>query len=297
MSTANSTQSQLLRLSQGHLNLLESCPRKFQHTYLEQLRPPVKPENEEKLLQGSRFHLLMQQREMGLKIEKFLEVDDDDQNNENKLQLQSWMKSFANAAPEILTLTSDKETFRVSEHYRTLQVQNYLLAAIYDLLIADKEQAQILDWKTYPKPANKRKLQYNWQTRLYLYVLAETSNYPPENISMTYWFVQSESKPHSIKINYNSLQHQKTEKKLKQHLKKLTKWLQVYQEGEQFPQVSEGSKTCNYCQYASRCQRVFVDSAEESSSQNLPRVDINLVNLANIQEVPVTEPALKKRGL
>ncbi|MEM9925282.1 MAG: PD-(D/E)XK nuclease family protein [Cyanobacteria bacterium P01_D01_bin.50] len=283
----NSNQSELLRLSQGNLNLLERCPRQFQHTYLEQLHPPIKPENEEKQLQGSRFHLLMQQREIGLKIEKLLEVDDDDRKNKNKLQLQTWMKAFADAAPEILTPESENETFRESEHYRTLQIQHYLLTAIYDLLIADKEQAQIIDWKTYPKPPNKRKLEYNWQTRLYMYVLAETSDYPPENISMTYWFVQSESKPYNIKFNYSSLQHQKIENKLNQHLKKLTKWLQAYQKGEQFPQVSEGSKTCNYCQYAYRCQRILVDSTEESSSQNLPRVDNTLVNLANIQEVPI----------
>jgi len=288
MSIANSTQSQLLRLSQGQLNLLQRCPRQFQHTYLEQLHAPQNPENEEKLLQGSRFHLLMQQREMGLKIGKFLEIDDDNDKDENKLQLQSWMKAFAKAAPDILTPTVDGETFRESEHYRTLQVQNYLLTAIYDLLIADKQQAVIVDWKTYPKPENKRKLQYNWQTRLYMYILAATSDYPPENISMTYWFVQSENKPHIIKFNYNSLQHEQTEKKLHQHLKKLTKWLQAYQQGEQFAQVSEGSKICQKCQYAYRCQRVFIAS-EQKSSQDLLGVNTSLINLANIQEVTMED--------
>ncbi len=270
-------QNQLLRLSQGQLNLLESCPRKFQNTYLEQLRPPTNPEYEEKQLLGSRFHLLMQQREMGLKIRSFLQTDS---------QLESWMRAFAITAPDILTPASDRETFRESEHLRTLQVQNYLLTAIYDLLIANKEKAEILDWKTYRQPPNKRKLQNDWQTRLYMYVLAESSDYLPENISMTYWFVQSESKPHSIKFTYSSLQHQQTETKLNRHLNKLTKWLQAYQQGEQFTQVPEGSKTCNYCQYASRCQRVSVNS-KEKSSQDLPGVNSNLVNLANIQEVPL----------
>jgi len=66
------THTQLLRLSQGHLNLLETCPRKFQHTYLEQLNSPANPEHEERQTLGSRFHLLMQQREMGLPINSFL---------------------------------------------------------------------------------------------------------------------------------------------------------------------------------------------------------------------------------
>ena len=277
-SIPNSTQNQLLRISQGQLNLLERCPRQFQHTYLEQLRPPTNPEYEEKQLLGSRFHLLMQQREIGLEIASFLQNDS---------RLQSWMKAYERSAPDILTDATENETFRESEHYRTFQVENYLLTVIYDLLIADKEKAQILDWKTYPKPQNKRKLQYDWQTRLYMYVLAETSDYPPENISMTYWFVQSESKLNSIKFSYSSLQHQQTENKLNQLLKKLTVGLQAYQQGEQFPQVSEGSKTCNYCQYAARCQRVTVKSGEKSSSQNLPGVDNILMNLDNIQEVPL----------
>ena len=120
-----------------------------------------------------------------------------------------------------------------------------------------------------------------------MYVLAETCNYQPENISMTYWFVQSESKPHNIKFSYSSSQHQQTKKKLDRHLKKLTKWLQAYQRGEQLPQVSEGSKTCIHCQYASRCQRVSANFEQKSSSQDLLGVNNSLLNLANIEEVPL----------
>jgi hypothetical protein len=54
---------------------------------------------------------------MGLPIDSFLQED---------AQLQSWMSAFADAAPEILT-SGDSDAFRESEHYRTLQVQNYLL--------------------------------------------------------------------------------------------------------------------------------------------------------------------------
>ena len=270
-----STQTQLLRLSQGQLNLLERCPRQFQHTYLEQLHSPADPEHEERQTLGSRFHLLMQQREMGLPIDTFLQEDS---------QLQSWMTAFANAAPEILTPAPGSH-FRESEHYRTLQVQDYLLAVIYDLLIADNLQAQILDWKTYPKPPNQRKLEQNWQTRLYLYVLAETSNYLPENISMTYWFVQSEGKPQSIKFSYNTLKHQQTAKRLNQLLSQLTHWLQCYYQGKPFPQEPEGSKACDYCQYTRRCNRSQATSEQISGAKSPTTVDTNLLNLASIQEV------------
>jgi predicted RecB family nuclease len=263
------TQTPLLRLSQGQLNILERCPRQFQHTYIEQLASLANPEQQEKQTLGSRFHLLMQQREMGLPIDALLEEDE---------EMQRWMAAFAQAAPEILSPDSHRQTFRESEHYRTLQVQNYLLTVVYDLLIADDWQAQIIDWKTYPKPPTKRKLQTNWQTRLYLYVLAETSEYLPENISMTYWFVQTKGQPQNIKFNYTLAQHQQTEKKLNQLLRKLTNYLADYEKDKPFPQISESSKHCDYCQYATRCQRQAVTATDFTL---LP----DLVSIDTIQEV------------
>ncbi len=263
-----------MRLSQGQLNLLERCPRQFQHSYLQQLNSPLDPQYQEGQTLGSRFHRLMQQHTMGLPIDSFLQED---------AQLQNWMTAFANVAPEILTFAANSE-FRDSEHYRTLQVQDYLLTVIYDLLIADNSRAQILDWKTTPKPPNKRKLEKNWQTRLYMYVLAETSEYPPENISMTYWFVQSEGKPQSIKFSYNTAAHEQTGKKLNQLLSKLTDWLERYQQGEQFPQVAEGNKACEYCNFTTRCDRQPASVDMMSAANPASGVD-NLLNLASIQEV------------
>ncbi|MFM7371930.1 MAG: PD-(D/E)XK nuclease family protein, partial [Sphaerospermopsis kisseleviana] len=104
-----STDSKLLRLSQGHLNLLETCPRKFQYNYLEKLTTPTDPKQEKHQIAGSRFHLLMQQREIGLPINSFLEADD---------KLKTWMKDFKETAPEILTPDINNQTFRESEHYR-----------------------------------------------------------------------------------------------------------------------------------------------------------------------------------
>jgi hypothetical protein len=262
-----STSTQI-RLSQGHLNLLAACPRKFQHTYLEQLTIPTDPQHEEYQTLGSRFHLLMQQQEMGLPINSFLQVD---------AQLQSWMAAFANVAPEILTPTNDNHAFRDSEHYRTLQIQDYLLTVIYDLLIADNQKAQILDWKTYPQPPNKSYLAKNWQTRLYMYILAETSEYLPEDISMTYWFVQAKDKPKNIQFNYNLQQHQQTEKDLNKLLNNLTQWLGEYQQNLQFPQLPEVKIACESCQYAIRCER--------QQNNQMEIISNSLPNLENIQEV------------
>ncbi|MEM7554482.1 MAG: PD-(D/E)XK nuclease family protein [Cyanobacteria bacterium P01_A01_bin.84] len=284
-----SNESQLIRISQGQLNVLERCPRQFQNTYLEQLYSPSDPEHEKRQVLGSRFHLLIQQREMGLPIDSFLKTDP---------QIQNWMKAFVNTvslAPAVgedgLQQTSsspsqqwiipklEKQTFRESEHYRTLQVQSYLLTVIYDLLIADSSQGQIIDWKTYPKPQVKQKLESNWQTRLYLYLLAETSDYLPENIFMTYWFFPKQGEAENIKFSYNHIWHQQTTKKLNQLLSQLTKYLSDYEQGVSFPQVPEGRKVCSICQYANRCGREYEKNPEVQADNN------TLINLATIEEI------------
>ena len=263
------TSTQILRLSQGHLNLLAACPRKFQHSYLEQLNTPLDPKHEEYQILGSRFHLLMQQREMGLPINNLLQADP---------QLQNWMTDVRKIAPEIFITNIDNQTFRESEHYRTLQIGDYLLTVIYDLLIADQNQAQILDWKTYPQPPKSETLAQNWQTRLYMYVMAETSNYLLDNISMTYWFVQSKGQTKKIKFLYNEKEHQKTAEELHQLLNNLTKWIKDYEYNISLPQIKESQKICESCQYAVRCQRQKIKQVNIDINQQFP-------SLENIAEV------------
>ncbi|NJR31987.1 MAG: PD-(D/E)XK nuclease family protein [Chamaesiphon sp. CSU_1_12] len=69
----------------------------------------------------------------------------------------------------------------------------------------------MIDWKTYPLPKYKKDLDLEWQTRLYLYLLAETSDYLPKQIAFTYWFIQSTPQPKSVSINYTLKQHRQTQ--------------------------------------------------------------------------------------
>lgn len=255
-----------MRLSQGHLNLLELCPRKFQHTYLEQLGSPNSPDQQERLLAGSRFHSLMQQWEMNLPIEPFLQEDP---------QLRKWFHAFIAAAPQILQIHNPM--FRESEHLRLLEFQGHILTVVYDLLILTEQEAQILDWKTYPKPS-KNDLAQSWQSRLYPFVLAETSDYAPEQISMTYWFFQAQGEAQSLKLSYSAKQHEETRQVLNRSLNQLSEWLDRYEtRGELFPQLPETASECLDCSFALRCQR----STQDAISPNA------FLNLAEIQEVPL----------
>lgn len=270
-----------IRLSQSQLNRLVACPRRFQHTDLEQLAAPSEPDQQERQNQGTRFHLLMQQWLLGLPVEPFVQED---------AQLRAWFSAFRAVAPKILTLEGDRPAWGQSEHSRTLQFEGYLLTVVYDLLLANGQQAQILDWKTYPRPQNPRWLLQNWQTRLYPFVLAATSDYDPDRIAMTYWFFESPSEqaPEARRFNapYDRVQHEQTHKDLTDLLTQLTGWLKRYQQGEPFPQVSLESKECDRCSFAIRCDRVAVRD-EKGRSQTPIDQDkaFSLPNLADIQEV------------
>ncbi|MEG3990813.1 PD-(D/E)XK nuclease family protein [Microcoleus sp. S28C3] len=269
----------MLRLSQTQLKILEECPRKFQHSYLELLATTASPEHKEKLTWGSHFHLLMQQRELGLPIEFIIQQDP---------ELGRCVAAFINTAPELFANSENSDRiFRQAEHPRTLIFQDYLFTVIYDLLIAEPNAAQILDWKTYPRPQKSKWIAESWQTRLYLYVLVETSDYSPEQVSMTYWFVQlqGEEPPQKLTFYYNQTEHDRTKQDLTHLLQQLTDWRQRYTEGGEFlPQVEISSNLCDSCQFATRCNRT---PEIKASSPNLPAETPTdwLPNLAIIDEI------------
>ncbi len=256
-----------LRLSQQQLNLLSQCPRKFQQIYLDQLTTPISVEEEERVAWGERFHTLMQQRELCLPIDSLIA--------ENP-QLQHCFDQFLTTAADLFS--PEPSSFREAEHQRYLKFEhNTLLVAVYDLLITKPQQAQIFDWKTYRRPREKSQLAQHWQTRLYPYILVETSDYRPEQVSMTYWFVQPQgnSLPQSLVFPYTDQQHQQTHQDLTQLIDHLHHYLQRYQQGEPFPQINVELERCSDCPFAFHCQR--------TSSQP----DEMLSILAHIQEIPI----------
>ncbi|NER05976.1 MAG: PD-(D/E)XK nuclease family protein [Okeania sp. SIO3C4] len=269
------------RLSQQHLNLLTTCPRKFQHLYLDNLSVPTTPVEQERLNWGSQFHLLMQQRELGLPIESLM--------LENQ-EMQYCFEIFFQAAPEILNPeTQDHIILRQAEHSLSINFNGYILTVIYDLLIADIQQAQIFDWKTYSFPQNQTKLAQNWQTRLYLYSLVETSKYLPDAVSMTYWFIEPKSQKLPAKLKFSLYQqaHKKTEGDLKQILYRLNNWLKNYREkGEEFPQVQQ-IESCHSCQFINRCQRfIEVQDKEIDIQSTVVSTDL-ILSIDSIPEISI----------
>ncbi|MCW6036678.1 PD-(D/E)XK nuclease family protein [Spirulina subsalsa FACHB-351] len=269
----------MLRLNQSHLTKLETCPRQFQHSVLEQFLSPVSPDLQEKAEWGKHFHLLMQQQELGLPLSPLLEQEQ---------EMGISVISLLNATHE--RLLDHPERWQEAEHARTLQFEDFLLTVVYDLLITQPNQGEIFDWKTYPKPKKHKLLAQEWQTKLYLFVLAETSHYQPEQLSMTYWFVQSRTASEtthktpiqSARIAYNVKEHEATRHHLKTLLNQLKQDLENYERHNlPFPQVAEEKGICPRCIFAHRCQR-----NGDSVPGNSPRESL-FVDLDQIAELPI----------
>jgi hypothetical protein len=236
-----------LQLSQTHLQTLRTCPRKFQYLFLEQLALPRLDTASEQQQLGTQFHRLMQQHELNLDIQPLLQ---------DNPKLQEWFQRFQQSPPPMISGS------RQSEHQRTLAFQNATFIAIYDLLIQGKDQAQIIDWKTYRRPPNAKMLKDHWQTRLYPFILTETSDYQPEQLSMTYWFAEpSKSGSHWIHFPYSQQLHQQTQRELETLLSSLQSWMQSSSQTQlSLPQAALAAGHClsqtQRCAFINLCDRV-----------------------------------------
>jgi hypothetical protein len=170
--------------------------------------------------------------------------------------------------------------FRQSEHRRTLVFNGYLLTAVYDLLLLEATNSQIVDWKTYQRPPGAAQLAEDWQTRLYLYLLVETSDLSPEQVAMVYWFVPppgpGAAPPSSIALAYTTAQHRRTGADLQRLTDRLSELLATPSD---LPQVKPERGYCALCPFAVRCQR--------SSERYGLGEAVALPAIADIAEIPL----------
>jgi CRISPR/Cas system-associated exonuclease Cas4 (RecB family) len=191
----------------------------------------------------------MQQYNAGLSLDKIL--TDNEEFNQS-------LKALISATQNIWT-SSDIIT-KQAEYQLNYSIEQFIFTAVYDLIILYPKKAVIFDWKTFTKPDNQ-KLINDWQTKLYLYILAEKLNYKPHQIEFTYWFIKLPNKPESFTIKYNKPNHDRTKQELKYLLGKLENLTNEYIENNQdFPHHNN----CDNCDY----QYLFT---EELNKLNIDR--------------------------
>ncbi|MGH2413065.1 MAG: hypothetical protein ACRDEA_05125 [Microcystaceae cyanobacterium] len=151
-----------------------------------------------------RFHQLIKQSLLGLPLEKLLE---------DQPQYQLWFKQVQSEAPSIWTLPTNQKATDYTINYCDKDVR---LCSTYDLLLVETEKAEIIRWTTAASMPLSDLIGHP-STQLDLFLLRQTFEYPPEQISLSYWFL-SQEQAIKVSIPYSRQLHQYLSQQLPQLL-------------------------------------------------------------------------------
>lgn len=236
-----------LILSRPRLTAFLACPRRFQLRSLQQLPWPNIPDDErssETLLRGQQFHLLMERHFLGLDIPL---------DSIGDTKVSTWYQAF-----KASNLSIPNGRF-LPEHRLTVPVGKHLLLGRFDLLVVGEVEgepfAHIYDWKT-GKAQHESVLRQDWQTRLYLALLAEGGGAlwqngrspQPAHISMTYWYAAEPENPRVIQ--YNDNEH----KRNWEEIQAVVAQIDTHLDRDQWP-LTEDLAHCRQCAYQVYCGR------------------------------------------
>jgi MoaA/NifB/PqqE/SkfB family radical SAM enzyme len=141
----------------------------------------------------------------------------------------------------------------------TIPVGEHLLNGRFDLLITDNQNAHIFDWKT-GKPRPVGHLRHDWQTRLYLAMIAESGDalgqrYVPDDIAITYWYVAEPDEPRTI--HYSQSWHEQNWGEIWQ----LVDQIEAELVQDSWP-LTEDWNHCRVCAYQAYCGRQTAGTAD-----------------------------------
>lgn len=197
-----------LSLSRTSLETFLVCRRRFRLRYLDRLPWPLTPldgDTETAVANGRAFHQQLERH--------FLQLPTDSVPADPLLQ--QWWQAFQHSP---LPLPDDARL--LPELRLSVPLGNHHLVGRFDLLALNRGpddgryRAQIFDWKT-SRPRTEAELRSDWQTRLYLALLADgspalfdandTVGIIPEDITITYWYVREPDAPRTL--HYSTAWH------------------------------------------------------------------------------------------
>jgi hypothetical protein len=245
-----------LILGQASLHAFETCRRQFQLRYLRRLPWPERPPQEETaaaMARGRQFHQVLQQHFLGLAVDPALIGDE---------TVRRWWAAFRRADLKLPAGTLYPEVSL------SVPAGEHLLRGRFDLLIAGEGEngrfAHIFDWKT-GNPQPEAILRGQWQTRLYLALLAEGGGafWPgaaappdPAQIALTYWYVADPDAPRTIR--YNAAWRRRNWEAIRALLKQIS----AAQRADEWPLTADWTP-CRTCAYQVYCDRQEAGTAAQ----------------------------------
>ena len=153
--------------SQSSLQDYHDCEKRFYLRYIERLAWPsidVEPvqENEQRQIEGRKFHQLVHQHLLGIPIDKL-------NKQASTYPLSEWWQNY---------LSSDlhlDENILFPEIPLITNLGNHKITAKYDLIAIHNDKVRIFDWKTYRKRPSESTMRLRYQTRVYSSLLIKTA--------------------------------------------------------------------------------------------------------------------------
>jgi len=261
--------------SLAKLATFQVCQRRYQLRYGRQLPWPMMPLGqhiETTLERGRQFHQLLERYFLRLPL-----VVGDIRDAE----LRIWWSSFERNPPVL------PDGQRLPEISLTVPVGDHLLTGRYDLLIVGQRDggvyAQLFDWKT-GRVQPRAELVRDWQTRLYLAMLAEGGgalmgksaatealNLDPDLVSMTYWYVRAPEAP--VTIAYDRAWHLQNWAEIQTLVTRISQ-----KAGDEVWPLTDEWSHCRRCGYQSYCGRqdAGLPLPETSDFEDVPAGETSL---------------------
>lgn len=236
------------RFSQSNLQDFADCKRRFYYRYIQHLswpalesEPAIK--NEQWMLNGAFFHYLVHQYYLGLPIDLISKQASGE-------PVKTWWRNFLNSIP------TEKTGKNLSEFVLALSLMGIHLIAKYDLLALNEDGTIVIyDWKTSKKISPREYAANRLQTRLYLYILANSADKLFEgkkpdinSITLVYWYANY---PDTPQIFYYSPMKMAADE---QYIVDLINKIKSLKTKDEFPLTSD-TQHCRYCVYRSLCDR------------------------------------------
>jgi hypothetical protein len=268
------------QFSQSSLQDYVDCPWRFYLRYVRQLAWPAivaEPalEHERRLLQGSDFHHLIHQHELGIPAQELSRVIADE-------NLRRWWSNYLERG------SSGLPGVHYPEIVLSAPVGSHRLVAKYDLLAVEPgRRAVILDWKTYGQRRGRRWLAQRQQTRVYPYLLVRAGAHlnkgrplEPAQVEMVYWFASFPGDPERLQYEKESYEQDQA------YLNSLVQEIEGLSEGE-FGLTADDER-CRLCPYRSLCQRGvragdFLEAEEDRDTEDEGEIFLDFDQIAEIE--------------
>lgn len=194
----------MIQMNAQLLELLTEDKQKFQQYFVEQQFFTTLLDLLEKE-KHDRFSLLMQQLVMGLPVESIIQADS---------EIAHWVD-------QLLPIMSIPYHTKQVNALRQKLIQGALIVAQYDLLILTDEKAIAVNWTSDRNIPPSGQLESSWKAQLQLFLLVETEEILPNNISLIYYFFHSGKSPTLYRFSYNQEKHDAFKQQLEMTLSNL----------------------------------------------------------------------------